>query len=159
MRPPYRLDVSMEIPLPIDEVFAFFADARNLEAITPPSLKFSILTPMPVQMAVGLVIDYQLRLRGIPIRWQSEITAYDPPFSFVDEQRSGPYKLWRHEHLFGSLAGPDGAPATRVRDRVQYIPRGGPVIHSLLVRPELERIFAFRQTQIARLLLQAPSAR
>jgi len=152
MANPYVLDVSTFLPIPIERVFPFFADARNLEAITPTSLHFHIVTPMPVEMRPGLMIDYKLRMRGIPMTWRSEITAYDPPHSFVDEQRKGPYKLWRHEHFFEPANGPGGVVGTRVRDRVSYIPRGGPLIHKLFVRPELEKIFAHRQEVILELL-------
>ena len=102
------------LPRPLGEVFSFFADAGNLELLTPPQLNFNILTPRPLEMRVGLLIDYRLRVRGIPLRWQSEITAWEPPPRFVDEERLGPYRLWQHEHLFeerdgGTVAmpGPD----------------------------------------------------
>ncbi|MGB9275140.1 MAG: SRPBCC family protein [Terrimicrobiaceae bacterium] len=88
------------LPRPLGEVFSFFADAGNLELLTPPQLNFHILTPCPLEMRVGLLIEYRLRVRGIPLRWQSEITAWEPPHRFVDEERRGPYRLWQHEHLF-----------------------------------------------------------
>src|SRR5689334_151639 len=150
---PYELDVSMIVPLPIERVFAFFADASNLEAITPKALRFHILTPRPIEMKRGTMIDYRLRLHGLPIRWRSEITAYEPPRMFVDEQRRGPYKLWRHQHLFASTTDADGRAATEVRDTVSYIPRGGSLVHKWLVRPELEKIFRFRQERILELLV------
>lgn len=153
MREPYVLDVSMVLPLPLERVFSFFADARNLEAITPKSLRFQIVTPMPVEMKAGLMIDYRIRLRGLPMRWRSEITEYDRPRRFVDEQRRGPYKLWRHEHYFESVTDPSGVQGTRVRDHVSYIPRGGAIVHRLFVRPELERIFAYRQDAIRRAIM------
>lgn len=152
MREPYVLDVSMFLALPIEQVFPFFADARNLEAITPPSLHFRILTPMPVDMKPGLLIDYRIRMRGIPMRWRSEISRFDPPRFFIDEQRRGPYKLWRHEHFFEAGVGDSGEPGTTIRDRVSYIPRGGALLHRCFVRPELERIFAYRQQSIRQLL-------
>src|SRR5688500_5927578 len=86
------------VPRSIDEVFAFFADAMNLERITPPSVRFRVVTPLPITMRKGALIDYKLRVRGLPIRWQSEITAWEPQRRFIDEQRRGPYKFWRHEH-------------------------------------------------------------
>ncbi len=147
------LDVSMFLPLTIEQVFPFFADPRNLEAITPPALRFKILNRFSADMKPGLMIDFQIRLRGIPLRWRSEITVYDPPNRFIDEQRRGPYKLWRHEHLFVHATGPNGEQGTEIRDRVTYIPRGGAILHRLFVRPELERIFAFRQRAIRAALL------
>ncbi len=152
MTTPYILDASMFLPLPLERVFPFFADARNLEAITPKALRFKILTPPPLDMKPGLIIDYSIRIRGIPMRWRSEITEYQPPRRFVDEQRRGPYKLWHHEHLFEPAIGPSGEPGTTIRDRVTYIPRGGALLHRLFVRPELDRIFAFRQDVIRRLI-------
>ncbi|MBL8765323.1 MAG: SRPBCC family protein [Phycisphaerae bacterium] len=132
---------------PLDEVFPFFAAPENLNALTPPWLHFRILTPTPIPMRVGQTIAYSIRVRGIPMRWLSRITAFDPPRRFVDEQVRGPYALWRHEHLFEALGR-----RTRCIDRVAYrIPLDVPlnpvsaVVHRLLVRPELERIFAFRR--------------
>ncbi|NUP90719.1 MAG: SRPBCC family protein [Candidatus Sumerlaeia bacterium] len=131
------------LPQPPEEVFPFFADAFNLEEITPPWLRFRVLTPGPIPMAPGTVIDYRLRLHGVPIRWRSEITAWEPPHRFVDEQRKGPYHLWRHEHLFEPQAG-----GTRCVDHVDYAHRGGRLIHRFLVRPDVEAIFRFRQERL-----------
>lgn len=129
------------------EVFAFFADAENLEQLTPPWLNFRILTPRPVDMRPGALIDYRLRLRGLPIRWRSEITAWEPPARFVDEQRRGPYKLWRHEHLFEERDG-----GTLCTDRVEYaVPFDG-LIHGWLVGPDLQRIFRYRRERLLALL-------
>lgn len=151
-----RLDTSVFLPLPLEIVFGFFADARNLEAITPASLRFHILNPEPIVMRPGLLIDYTLRLRGVRVRWQSEITVYEPPYRFVDEQTKGPYRVWRHEHLFEVVEATKERPAgTVVRDRVEYAHLGGPLVHRCLVRPELERIFAFRQERIVALLCGA----
>ncbi|RIK68332.1 MAG: CDP-paratose 2-epimerase [Planctomycetota bacterium] len=143
----YTLATDQWLERPIDEVFAFFADAMNLEAITPPWLRFSILTPPPIDMRVGRLIDYKLRLRGIPIRWQSEITAWEPPHRFVDEQRRGPYRIWIHEHTFAPDRG-----GTRVRDRVQYAVPGGALVRRFLVAPQLREIFDYRARRIAELL-------
>lgn len=131
------------LPRASGEVFPFFADARNLEAITPDAVRFEILTPPPIVMRVGLRIDYRLRIQGIPIRWQSEITAWDPPRRFVDEQRRGPYRLWIHEHSFEERDA-----GTIVRDQVQYAAPGGPLVERLLVRPRLRRIFAYRHARL-----------
>ncbi len=104
-----------------EEVFGFFSEAQNLETLTPGWLRFSIVTPTPVEMRVGAIIDYQLKLRGIPLRWRTEITAWDPPRRFIDEQVRGPYRLWTHEHLFKEHQG-----GTLMSDRVRYaVPGGG----------------------------------
>ncbi|MEZ4647270.1 MAG: SRPBCC family protein [Candidatus Eisenbacteria bacterium] len=130
---------------PIEEVFAFFAAAENLERITPPWLRFRIVSPLPIEMQVGARIDYRLRLHGLPIGWQSEITAWEPPYRFVDEQRRGPYQLWVHEHRFRS----DGE-RTHVVDHVTYAVPGGSIVRDLFVRGELERIFAYRYAVLER---------
>jgi ligand-binding SRPBCC domain-containing protein len=121
-------------------VFPFFADAFNLEFITPPWLKFEVLTPRPIQMRAGLRIDYRLRLRGFPLRWQSEITAWEPPCRFVDEQRCGPYRAWVHEHTFE-----DRDSGTLTRDLVRYDVIGGRLINALFVRRDLEKVFHFQK--------------
>lgn len=136
----FILEAEQFLPRPLDSVFPFFADARNLERLTPPTLNFEILTKAPLEMRAGALIDYRLRLHGMPLRWQSEIRAWEPPFRFVDFQTRGPYSLWHHEHLFESKD--DG---TLVRDRVTYNLFGGLFIEPLFVRPDLRRIFVFRQ--------------
>lgn len=131
------------LPRPRSEVFPFFADAGNLERITPDWLRFHILTPRPITMQVGQRIDYRLRIRGLPARWQSEITAWEPPCRFVDEQRRGPYRLWHHEHRFEEKDG-----GTLCLDIVHYAAPGGPfrpLIERWFVRPDVERIFAHRR--------------
>jgi ligand-binding SRPBCC domain-containing protein len=135
-----RLQSSVRLGAPLAEVFPFFADARNLEALTPPFLRFEILAPGPIEMRVGALIDYRLRVHGLPLRWRSEITAWDPPHLFVDEQRRGPYRLWRHTHRFAA----DGE-ATLVEDDVEYAVLGGALVDALLVRRDLDRIFRFRR--------------
>jgi ligand-binding SRPBCC domain-containing protein len=124
----------------IEDVFRFFADAGNLERLTPPWLRFQILTQSPIEMRVGARIDYRLRVRGIPLRWQSEITAWEPPRRFLDEQRRGPYRLWVHEHTFESVEG-----GTRVRDHVAYAVPGGWLVQRWFVGPDLQRIFEYRR--------------
>ena len=135
-----RLLSSVRFDAPLDEVFPFFADPRNLEALTPPWLRFEIRTPSPIEMRAGTLIDYRLRVHGLPLRWRSEITAWDPPHLFVDEQRRGPYRFWRHEHRFAV----DGA-GTLVEDDVTYAVLGGALFERLFVRRDLDRIFAFRR--------------
>jgi ligand-binding SRPBCC domain-containing protein len=143
---PRTLDSELWLPHPLDGVFRFFADATNLQKLTPTWLNFKILTPTPIRMGPGALIDYQLRLHGFPIRWQTAITAWEPPHRFVDEQRRGPYKLWVHEHRFEAKDG-----GTRVCDHVRYAPHGGRVVDWLFVRRDVERIFAFRREQLMRL--------
>ena len=119
----YRLQAEIWVPQPREEVFDFFADAFNLEAITPPWLNFSVKTPAPIAMETGTLIDYRLRLHGIPITWRTLISVWEPPFRFVDQQLRGPYRLWHHEHTFEELDG-----GTLVRDTVDYAVPGGPLV-------------------------------
>jgi hypothetical protein len=136
----FTLQAELWLPRRCEEVFPFFADAFNLEFITPPWLKFEVLTPRPIQMRAGLRIDYRLRLRGFPLRWQSEITAWEPPCRFVDEQRCGPYRAWVHEHTFE-----DRDSGTLTRDLVRYDVIGGRLINALFVRRDLEKVFHFQK--------------
>jgi len=140
----YRLKATMEVQRPIDEVFQFFSDAANLEAITPEWLNFQILTPMPFKISHGSLLDYKIRLHMIPIKWRTEICVWEPPHRFVDQQLKGPYKKWYHEHTFVDK----GEGITSVIDNVHYIPRGGSLIHRLMVKPDLKRIFAYRQEKL-----------
>lgn len=129
-----------EIACEIEELFPFFAEAENLEAITPPWLRFKILSPLPIEMREGALIRYRIRLHGIPISWTTKITAWEPPTRFVDEQQSGPFRSWIHEHTFEEKNG-----RTIARDHVMYEVPGGALINRLLVRPDLEKIFDYRQ--------------
>jgi len=139
----FTLERSTFLPHPIDDVFGFFAAAENLESLTPPLLKFRILTPRPVAMHQGALIDYRLKVHGIPIGWRSEITAWEPPHRFIDEQRRGPYRQWVHEHRFTEVDG-----GTQVDDQVSYAVLGGSLVQKLFVAPDLEKIFAFRQERL-----------
>ena len=143
-----------ELPGTPEEVFGLFADARNLEAITPPLLRFEVVTPGDIEMRVGTLITYRLRLHGIPISWLTSIQAWDPPHRFVDQQVRGPYAFWHHTHeLF-----PSGADGTHMRDTVRYaIGFGalGELAHRVLVRRDLERIFDFRAAEVDRRLRDA----
>ena len=141
----FKLETELWLPRRRDEVFRFFADAFNLETLTPPWLKFEVLTPRPIEMRVGLRIDYRLRLRGLPLRWQSEITAWEPPVRFLDEQRRGPYRQWIHEHTFEARDG-----GTRARDHVRYAVPFDWLAHRWLVRPDIEKIFQFRAEGLRR---------
>jgi len=124
---------------PIEEVFSFFSDAANLDSITPPWLSFRTVTRQPTEMHVGTVIDYRLRVRGFPVRWRSEITAWEPPYHFVDEQIRGPYRRWIHAHKFERRNG-----GTLVCDDVRYAVPFDWLLHKLVVRRDVERIFAYR---------------
>jgi ligand-binding SRPBCC domain-containing protein len=150
--PSHILKRSQVIELPRDKVFDFFADAANLEAITPPELRFSILTPQPIDIRRGTLIDYRLRLYGIPIRWRTEITDWDPPYSFVDRQIRGPYAEWVHTHSFEAA----DDKTTVMSDEVRYrLPLG--MLSDLghfIVRRQLERIFGFRAEAIEQMLLR-----
>ena len=143
----YVLETELWLPRPLDEVFEFFADAHRLEDITPPWLNFQVLSPKPVPMFAGTVINYRLRLRGLPLKWRSEISVWEPPYRFVDRQLIGPYRWWHHEHTF--VEQQDG---TLVKDRVDYGVPGGGLIHNLLVKRELERIFRYRQERMVEFL-------
>jgi ligand-binding SRPBCC domain-containing protein len=127
------------VPQAVEPAFAFFANAHNLELLTPPWLHFEILTPGPIAMHKGTRIDYRLKLHGLPLYWQSEITLWDPPRCFVDEQRRGPYRRWVHAHEFAAQG-----ESTVVCDRVQYAVFGGGLVQWLFVEPDLKRIFAYR---------------
>lgn len=146
----HRLSRTQLVDRPIEEVFAFFADPSNLEALTPPFLRFRILTPMPIAMRAGARLDYQLTLFGVPVRWRTRITDWQPGKRFVDEQESGPYALWRHTHDFQARGS-----STVMRDVVDYsVPLGplGALAHLLFVRRTLDRIFDFRRDAVSRLL-------
>jgi ligand-binding SRPBCC domain-containing protein len=142
----FTLEARLWLPHPPEQVFPFFADAFNLQTITPPWLNFEVLTPPPIQMRAGLKIDYRLRLHGLPLRWQSDITAWEPPARFVDEQRRGPYRTWIHEHTFIDHNG-----GTLAADRVRYTVFGGRLINALFVRRDVAAIFHFRQLKLAQL--------
>ncbi len=143
----FHLKTEQKIEKPQDELFSFFSDAYNLAEITPPWLDFQMLTPAPIEMKVGTLIDYRLKLRGIPIRWQSEITDWSPPHTFTDQQRRGPYRRWIHTHTFVPVS--DG---TLVRDEVEYAVLGGRLIQKFLVAPDIEKIFAYRASKLKELI-------
>lgn len=127
------------LPQARDRVFEFFSDPGNLDRLTPAWLKFSLLSPPRTAITQGTRLDYRLRLRGIPIRWQSEIAVWEPPHRFVDRQTRGPYSLWLHEHTFE-----ESDHGTIVGDNVEYAVPGGALVQRLLVAPDLEKIFAYR---------------
>jgi ligand-binding SRPBCC domain-containing protein len=133
------------VPASLDETFTFFADAANLERLTPPWLNFRIRTPMPITMAEGLEIEYRIVLHGLPIPWLTRIDVWEPGVRFVDRQVRGPYRWWHHEHRFEAVAG-----GTRVIDHVEFVPRAR-VISGPMVRRDVGRIFAFRRRELPRL--------
>lgn len=144
-----QLNSSLVVPRALDEVFGFFADARNLQELTPPWLDFRILTPMPVEMRAGLRIDYRINLKRMPMRWCSEISLWDPPLRFVDRQLRGPYRHWYHLHTFTPVPG-----GTRIEDTVTYACPGWllePLLHRCFVQPDLRAIFTYRQQQMSKL--------
>jgi ligand-binding SRPBCC domain-containing protein len=146
------LQREQRLPAPPEAVFPFFADARNLEAITPPLLEFRLLTPEPIAMGVGTFLQYALRLRGVPVRWDTLIQAWEPPHRFVDVQVRGPYRLWHHTHELLPL---DDGTATLMRDTVRYaMPLGlvGEVARRAVVTRDLDAIFAFRAERVPALL-------
>jgi ligand-binding SRPBCC domain-containing protein len=140
---PYLFQCEFWLPQQRAVIFDFFADARNLQTITPPWLHFVILTPTPIEMRPGALIDYKLRVHGFPLRWQTEITEWNPPHHFVDQQLRGPYTLWHHTHRFFDQDG-----GTRCVDEVRYRPPGGALINYLFVKRDVQKIFAYRQQQL-----------
>lgn len=153
----FRLERTQFLELPLEETFDFFSHAGNLELITPAFLHFEIVTPQPIDLRPGAVIDYRLRLFGAPLRWRTRIEEFDPPRRFLDVQLRGPYKLWRHSHEFKAENG-----GTRMTDRVEYqLPLGplGSIAHALFVRRTLNRIFDFREQRVRALLEAAPKRR
>ena len=134
------------VPVDLDRTFAFFSDAQNLERLTPPWLSFRIQTPLPIEMKEGTLIDYLIELYGVPIPWRTRIDVWEPGVRFVDRQIAGPYRWWRHEHRFEPVAG-----GTRVVDHVEYLPRA-PWLSTWLVRRDVDRIFTYRQSALARML-------
>jgi ligand-binding SRPBCC domain-containing protein len=140
------------VPAPLDETFAFFADAANLERLTPPWLRFTIVTPMPVVMRAELEIEYRISIYGLPMPWRSRIDVWEPGVRFVDRQIVGPYRWWRHEHRFEAMPG-----GTRVVDHVQYVPRAS-WLSGGFVRGDLERIFTYRHEALRALFSPAELA-
>ena len=149
----FTFHTELWLPRPRDEVFAFFADAHNLQTITPPWLNFEVLTPGPITMRPGALIDYRIRVHGLPIRWRTEITEWNPPQRFVDRQIRGPYTLWHHTHTFEESGG-----ATLCKDDVSYRPRGGSLVNWLFVRRDVESIFAFRTKRLAHVFQEKVSS-
>lgn len=136
----------------VDDVFLFFSQAENLNLVTPPWLHFEILTPLPIKMQPGALIEYRIRLHKIPFNWKTEITVWEPPHRFVDTQIKGPYSLWIHEHLFHPKDG-----GTLMIDRVEYKGLGGPLeplINFFLVQKDVAKIFAYRKEKFREIFME-----
>ena len=148
------MDRTQIVPMTLEKCWAFFSDPRNLEKITPPELQFRVRSELPPKIYPGLMIQYTVSpLFGLPLSWLTEIMHVDEPHYFVDEQRVGPYRLWHHEHFLRPAAGG----GVEVRDLVHYVPPFGPLgalLNVLVIRRQLELIFAFRTQALAAL---APS--
>ena len=141
----HEFQTELWLPLPPEELFPFFADAANLDTLTPPWLHFRIVTPSPIAMREGTLIDYRLRVHGIPLRWRTRINVWQPPHRFVDEQLHGPYRRWIHEHTFEARDG-----GTLARDLVRYAVPFDFIAHRWLVRPDVEKIFEYRAKALQR---------
>lgn len=135
-----QFSAELWLPVPPEDLFPFFADAGNLDAITPPWLHFRIVTPRPIAMHAGALIDYKLRVRGLPFRWRTLISRWEPPHVFVDEQVRGPYRRWVHTHSFEPRDG-----GTLARDHVEYAVPFDCIAHPLFVKRDIVTIFAYRQ--------------
>lgn len=147
---PHQLVTETIIRRNINEVFDFFSKAENLNALTPPELSFKILTPQPIQIKEGALIDYRIKLSGIPFNWQTEICIWQPPYRFVDQQLKGPYKIWHHEHKFEETA--NGY--TKMIDTVTFLSPGWilePLINKLFVGKKVQEIFNYRTEQLLKL--------
>ena len=144
------LQTQVVVPHPLERTFEFFADAANLEALTPPWLHFRIQSqlPPPGDLASGTLIDYRIRVHGIPIRWRTRIESWNAPDSFVDHQLRGPYRLWHHTHEFAA----DGPERTIMRDTVRYHSPLAWIADPLIVNRDLRRIFAYREARLIELL-------
>ena len=139
----FYFEKEIYIERPVAEVFDFFSRAENLEKVTPPQLQFQILTPLPIVMKAGTIIDYKLKVHHIPLSWQTEISEWDPPYRFTDIQVRGPYRKWIHQHIFENSGS-----GTRMKDLLEYAIPGGilsSIINHLLVRKDIESIFQFRE--------------
>ena len=138
----FYIEAEQWLDYPVEEVFEFFKRAENLERITPDDLEFKITTPLPIDLKEGTLIDYRIKLHGIPFPWRTKITQWDPPHRFADVQLRGPYVQWDHTHTFEEKDG-----GTLMKDHVEYIVPGGPLsplIHKLFVRKNVENIFKYR---------------
>lgn len=146
----FALRTGLWVPRRREEVFPFFADAANLNTLTPPMLDFRIVTPGPIEMRAGARLEYRISLRGLPLRWKTNIAAWEPPYQFVDEQLSGPYRTWIHRHTFEPMV-VNGVEGTMCRDVVEYDYLFAWLTHSWWVQRDLRQIFAYRREQMVRI--------
>jgi ligand-binding SRPBCC domain-containing protein len=152
----YVLERRQRLELPVQRAFEFYAQARNLAVITPPWMGFEVITPGPIEMRPGALIGYRLKLHGVPVRWRTRITVWEPPLRFVDVQVRGPYALWEHTHTFE----PDGEHAVLIGDRVRYamlLGLLGQTTHPAFVKRDLKRVFDYRERAVAERLQPAPA--
>jgi ligand-binding SRPBCC domain-containing protein len=150
------LERRQRLDLPAEQAFEFYAQAGNLKTITPPSMGFELITPGPIEMRPGALIDYRLKLHGVRVRWRTRIEVWEPPMRFVDIQLRGPYALWEHTHTFER----DGEHAVLIGDRVRYaIPLGplGQIAHAVFVKRDLKRVFDYRERAVAERLQSGPT--
>ena len=134
----------------ISTVFDFFSKPKNLSVITPPAMKFKILTPSPIDMKEGALIDYTVSIMFIPIRWRTLITKFSPPNLFIDQQIKGPYSMWHHTHIFEKISEDE----TLIKDKVVYgVPFGiiGRLVHYLYIKRDLKKIFTYRKNKIEKI--------
>lgn len=139
----HEFESELWLPLPPVEIFPFFSDAGNLDVITPKWLHFRVVTPQPVEMRAGALMDYRLRVHGLPMRWRTLVKEWQPPYRFADEQLRGPYRQWLHVHTFESHHG-----GTLTRDVVHYAVPLNCIVHPLFVRHDIENIFEFRRKSL-----------
>ena len=144
----FFLERSVVVNKSLDEVYAFFSNPANLQELTPPWVDFNIVGSSTLDVEAGTTIDYKLRVRGLPIKWRSLISEWDPPSSFVDEQVKGPYRMWHHTHTFEEVEG-----GVKVGDSVRYAVPGGPLfewfVEKLFVGPDVRKIFDYRMKRLA----------
>ena len=139
----FRLTAKIHLPQKLEQIFPYFSSAKNLEQLTPSFLRFKVLTPGEISISSGTIINYDLRIHGVPIRWTSLISLWEPPHRFVDEQLRGPYRYWIHEHTFEECEG-----GVLVKDSVRYQVFGGSIVHNLFVKKDILKIFMFRQEKL-----------
>lgn len=139
----FRLKAEITLPQKLEQIFSYFSSAKNLEHITPAFLRFKVATSEEISMSSGTIINYDLRIHGVPIRWTSLISRWEPPYRFVDEQLRGPYRYWIHEHTFEECEG-----GVLVKDTVRYQVFGGSLVHDLFVKKDVMKIFMFRQEKL-----------